>query len=139
MGRFLLRRLAFAAVLVFVVSSASLILVYLAPGDFVTESLGVHASAESIEQARVRYGLNRSLATQYVDWLGRAVQLDFGRSMKYDRPVADLIPERAKNTALLAFSALFVATVVGLPLGVIAATRSTVLSAITRPLSVLLL
>ena len=49
--------------LVFVVSSASLILVYLAPGDFVTESLGAHASAESIEQARVRYGLNRVKTT----------------------------------------------------------------------------
>ena len=63
MGRFLLRRLAFAAVLVFVVSSASLILVYLAPGDFVTESLGVHASAESID----------CMPASFDDWMTCAV------------------------------------------------------------------
>jgi peptide/nickel transport system permease protein len=91
--RYLARRLAFAALLV------------------------------AIEQARARYGLNKSIGAQYRDWLAAAVRLDFGRSMQYDRPVRDLIPERAANTAILALTALVIATAVGLPLGIVAGSR----------------
>ena len=51
-------------------------------------------------------GLDRSIGAQYLDWLGAAVRLDFGRSLLYDRPVRELIPERAANTAVLALTAL---------------------------------
>jgi peptide/nickel transport system permease protein len=117
------RRLAFAVVLVFAVSSASLMLARFAPGDFVTATLGVNAGREAVEEARARYGLNRSFSAQYRAWLVGALHLDFGRSMQYDRPVADLIPERAVNTGILALTALLVATLVGLPLGVVTGTR----------------
>ena len=117
------RRLAFAVVLVFVVSSASLMLAKLAPGDYVTETLGANARREAIDAARARYGLNRSFGEQYRDWLVGALHLDFGRSMQYDRPVAELIPERALNTGILAVTALVVATLIGLPLGVVTGTR----------------
>jgi peptide/nickel transport system permease protein len=120
---YLLRRLAFAVFLVFAVSSASLILTRLAPGDYVTETLGLTASPDAIARARARYGLDRPIAAQYVDWLGRAARFDFGRSLAYDRPVSDLVPERAVNTGILAVSALVLATLVGLPLGVITASR----------------
>ena len=120
---YIARRTAFAVFLVFAVSSAALVLARLAPGDYVTTSLGIDARRETIEQARERYGLNRSIGEQYRDWLVRAAQLDFGRSLIYDRPVADLIPERAANTAVLAVTALLAATLVGLPLGVITGSR----------------
>ena len=123
MSRYLARRLAFAIFLVFAVSSASLVLARLAPGDYVTESLGVGAHRDTVEQARARYGLNRSIAAQYGDWLVHAARLDFGRSFLYDRPVGDLIPERAANTAILAFTALALATIVGLPLGIVTGSR----------------
>ena len=51
------------------------------------------------------------------------MRLDLGRSLLYDRPVSDLIPERAANTAILALTALFFATLIGLPLGVVAGSR----------------
>jgi len=120
---YLSRRLMFAAFLVFAVSSASLVLARLAPGDYVAESLGIEAHRETIEQARARYGLNQSIGAQYREWLGRVVRLDLGRSLLYDRPVGDLIPERAANTALLAVTALVLATVIGLPLGVVTGSR----------------
>jgi peptide/nickel transport system permease protein len=123
MAEYLTRRVLFAIFLVFAVSSASLVLTELAPGDYVTESLGVSARPETIEQARIRYGLDRSIGEQYRDWLLKAARFDFGRSLAYDRPVADLVPERAFNTAVLALSALLLATLVGLPLGVITGTR----------------
>ena len=55
------RRLAFAVFLVFAVSSASLLLARLAPGDYVTESMGVNVRRETVEEARARLGLNRSI------------------------------------------------------------------------------
>jgi peptide/nickel transport system permease protein len=137
---YLLRRLLFAAFLVFAVSSASLVVTRLAPGDYATGALGFDASEEARAQMRERYGLDRPLAAQYWDWLGRAVRLDFGRSLAYDRPVIDLIPERAANTAVLALSALFLATIIGLPLGILTGTyRSGALPGTVRAVSVLLL
>lgn len=120
---YIARRLAFAVVLVFAVSSASLMLARFAPGDYVTESLGATAKQETIEAARARYGLNRPFGEQYREWLAGALRLDFGRSMQYGRPVTELIPERAANTGILAVTALVIATLIGLPLGVISGTR----------------
>jgi peptide/nickel transport system permease protein len=121
--RYLARRLAFALFLVIAVSSASLVLARLAPGDFVSESLGPQASREAIERERARFGLDKSIAGQYRDWLANAVRLDFGNSMLYDRPVRDLVPERAANTAILSLTALVLATALGLPLGIVTGSR----------------
>ncbi len=140
MMTFVARRLAFAVVLVFAVSSASLLLARLAPGDYVTESLGLNGTREQMAAARERYGLNRSFAEQYRAWLAGIVRLDFGRSMQYDRPVIELIPERALNTGILAVTALLFATAVGVPLGVVTGTRRRgVVPAAIRGTSLLLL
>ena len=137
---YFLRRLLFAVFLVFAVSSVSLVITRMAPGDYATSTLGLGASQEERAQMRARFGLDRPLAAQYWDWLGRAVRLDFGRSLAYDRPVIDLIPERAANTAILALSALFLATIVGLPLGILTGTyRGGALPGTVRAMSVLLL
>ena len=123
MFAYLARRLAFALFLVFAVSSASLVLARLAPGDFAAESLGLGVQRETLEAARERYGLNRSIGAQYRAWIAGAARLDFGQSLLFDRPVADLIPERAANTAILAITALAAATLIGLPLGVVTGSR----------------
>jgi peptide/nickel transport system permease protein len=117
------RRLAFALFLVFAVSSAALVLARLAPGDFAAQTVGFDGRSGTMEEARARYGLNRSIGEQYGVWIAHAVRLDFGQSLLFDRPVADLIPERAANTAILAFTALLFATLVGLPLGVVSGSR----------------
>jgi peptide/nickel transport system permease protein len=138
--RYLARRLAFALFLVIAVSSAALMLARLAPGDFVSQSIGTRAGRQTIEQERARYGLNKSIGAQYRDWLAAAVRLDFGRSMEYDRPVRELIPERAANTAVLAITALVCATLIGLPLGVLTGSgRGGALTNAIRAASVVLL
>jgi peptide/nickel transport system permease protein len=119
---YLARRVVFALVLVFTVSSASLLLTRAAPGDYATSD-GLRGGRERMKVMRERYGLDRPVLEQYLRWLGGAIRLDFGYSLAYDRPVTDLIPERAANTALLAMTALLVATIVGLPLGVVAGSR----------------
>ena len=121
MGRYLLRRLGFALLLIFVVSSAALVLTRIAPGDFST----IDPTLDPEVRARIReeLGLDRPLAAQYLSWLGGAVHFDFGRSMLYSRPVSTLIRERALNTAMLASVALVLATAIGLPLGVYSGSR----------------
>jgi peptide/nickel transport system permease protein len=138
MRQYIARRLAFSVLLVFVVASVSLLLASVAPGDFVTESLGAVVSPETAARARVRYGLDRSVAEQYGRWLTRVARFDFGRSLVYDRPIADLVPERAANTALLALAALIVSTVIGLPLGIVSGSRRGTVAAIVRGASVAL-
>lgn len=140
MIQYLLRRLVFAAFLVFAVSSASLLIVELAPGDYVTGSLGMQGTPEEVAALRARYGLDRPLATQYVDWLARAVRFDFGRSLANGRQVSELISDAAINTATLAITALLLATLIGLPLGVFSGSRrSGFLTGTIRAASVFLL
>jgi peptide/nickel transport system permease protein len=121
--RFLTMRLIAAAVLVAVVSSGALLLTRLAPGDFASELFGTGASAEQVARERARYGLDRPISRQYFDWAARAVRLDFGVSLLYRRPVAELVAQRAANTAVLALAALLVATALGFPAGVITGSR----------------
>ncbi len=123
MGRYLLRRLGFALLLVLVVSSASLLLTHLAPGD-ITSDQALALDPAALAKLRAELGLDRPLAVQYLSWLGGVVRLDFGRSILYARPVSTLISERALNTAVLAIAALMLATAIGLPLGVYSGSRS---------------
>jgi peptide/nickel transport system permease protein len=122
MARFLIRRLTFALVLLVCTSSAALVLTRLAPGD-VTAQLGPFPSPAEIAATRTRFGLDRSPLVQWGSWLSRAVRLDFGDSFLYNRPVGPLVVGAAGNTALLAASALIVATLLGLGLGVFTGSR----------------
>ncbi|MEQ1869934.1 MAG: ABC transporter permease [Vicinamibacterales bacterium] len=117
MALFFFRRLLFAACLIFAVSSASVWLVSLAPGDFVTQTLGTTGTAGEAARLRARLGIDRSAGQLYVAWLGGLTHFDLGRSFIDDRPVLALVTERAMNTALLAAVALLVATVTGVGLG----------------------
>jgi peptide/nickel transport system permease protein len=120
---FAVRRLAFAAGLVFVASSAALLLTRVAPGDVTTEMRLQGVSSRSVAAERARLGLDRSFASQYLHWLGDVARLDFGTSFRYDRPVGPLVIERAGNSALLAICALLLATILGVPLGILTATQ----------------
>ncbi|MDP1569238.1 MAG: ABC transporter permease [Vicinamibacterales bacterium] len=137
-GHYLLRRLAFALLLVLLVSSAAFLLTRLAPGDFTIEQ-GLTITAEERARLAADLGLDRPLAVQYGAWLGRAVRLDFGPSFLYSRPVADLLGERAANTAVLALAALIVATVLGVPAGVLSGRRAGATRRVVRGVSLLLL
>jgi peptide/nickel transport system permease protein len=116
----ILRKLVFAGCLVFLVTSGSLLITHLAPGDATTELRRPGVSEDTIARQRERLGLERPFAVQYVEWMAGAMRLDLGRSSRYGRPVIELLGERVRNTALLATAALAVATVLGVGLGVAA-------------------
>jgi len=118
MGRYLIKRLAFAVLLVFVVSSAAFLLTRLA-GDPCDPF-----KPDDCPRIRRELGLDRPFLEQYLAWLTRAARLDFGRSVLYSRPVSTLLGERAGNTAMLAITALIMATLIGIPLGIYSGTTS---------------
>jgi len=132
----ILHRLAIALCVAVTVSIVSFLLLHLS-GDLATAIAGSEASAAQVEAIRVQLGLDRPMLSQYLDWLGRAVQLDFGRSFYFQADVMQLIAERLPITMKLGSIALLLATVVAIPLGVLAAIyRDTWLDRIALALAV---
>jgi peptide/nickel transport system permease protein len=136
---YLLRRTAFALLFVLLVSSLALLIVRLAPGDYAADLFGIGADPALVAAARANYGLDRPILEQYAGWLGHLFRFDFGTSLLYRRPVAELVIQRAANTAILAVTALAIATLVGLPLGVLAGSRRGSGRAVVRGASILFL
>ena len=138
MTRFLFRRLLFALLLVVAVSSSALLLTRLAPGDMTTE-LGLRARPEEIARTRARFDLNRSPVAQLGGWALRAARFDFGESFLYNRPVGGQIRRAAGNTAVLAVAALAIATLAGIPLGIVTGSRRGALAGAIRTASLVFL
>jgi ABC-type dipeptide/oligopeptide/nickel transport system permease component len=136
MPLFLLRRALAALLLVFAVTSGALLLAHLAPGDYASQ-FGL--SREQIAAERHRLGLDLPLGAQYAGWLRRSLTLDLGESFQYRRPVRDLVREGAANTAALALAALAVATLIGIPSGVITGSRGGWIARLLRAASLVLL
>jgi peptide/nickel transport system permease protein len=135
LSRFVLRRAAHAVLLVLLAGSGALVLARLAPAE---DAFGTDPAVLAAE--RHRLGFDLPFEQQYVAWLMRAARLDLGESLHFRRPVTALIRERAGNTALLGLSALALATLIGIPLGVFTGSRDGgLLPATVRGASVVLL
>lgn len=117
---YLLRRLAIALCVAVTVSIVSFSLLHMS-GDLATAIAGPESSAAQVEAIRVQFGLDRPMVTQYMDWLGKAVHLDFGKSFYFQGPVMEMVSERLPVTMKLGGIALLLAIVVAIPLGVLAA------------------
>lgn len=98
-------------------------IMHLTPGDPAILMLGEAAPEAEYEALRERLGLNEPIHVQYGLWLGRMVQLDFGRSIRSGRPVVAEISSRLPATIELAVLATLLAIVIGVPLGVVSANR----------------
>jgi peptide/nickel transport system permease protein len=121
--RYVLRRAAaLAATLVFV-SALVFVVVRVLPGDPALLIMGTEGSPEAAARLREAMGLNRPLAVQYLDWLGRAMRGDLGISIQYDVPVGRLIASRLPVTLPLTVMAALFMIVTALPLGLYAATH----------------
>ena len=120
---YVLRRLVYGVFALFGVSLVTFLAVF-AAGDPTLMILppGSH-SAEEIAIARETLGLDRPLPVQYLEFVGRAVQGDFGRSLRFQIPSMQLVLERLPNTMLLATSAVVLASLIGIPLGIVSALR----------------
>jgi oligopeptide transport system permease protein len=122
MFSFLLRRLLVAVPTMFLVVTVAFFMMRAAPGNpFET---GRRLSPEIERAVAAKYGLDRPLPVQYVNYLGDVLQGDLGPSLKYrDKTVGDFIAEGFPKSLLLGASALAIALVVGVSLGIAAALR----------------
>lgn len=137
LAAFIGRRLAVAILFVALVSSAAFILVRSAPGDAATDLSLTPGGSAAAAEARARLGLDRPLISHFGAWATGLLTLDLGQSSVYRRPVAEMVTERAGATAALASLALMLASAIGLPLGVLTASRPWVSAAVT-PVSIAL-
>ena len=92
-------------------------------GDPAALMAGEDDSRADVERIRTQMGFERPWHVQYLDYVARAVRGDFGVSYRQRQPVFGLIMERLPATAQLALTALALASLVAIPMGVIAATR----------------
>ena len=106
MGAWLLRRLAAAALIVWLVATATFFVAALAPGDITQRLADRRASPHIREQWRRAFGLERPLPARYAEWIGGAVRGDLSTSWTTYRPVTAMIGEALPNTALLASAGL---------------------------------
>ena len=123
MKRFLVRRLLLTIPVLLGVATLVFSLIHLVPGDPVQAMLGESASPEDIAEMRGRLGLDRPLYAQYVSFLKGIGTGNLGTSLRTNQPVTAAIAERLPATFELAFAAMFVAIVIAIPLGIIAAVR----------------
>jgi peptide/nickel transport system permease protein len=95
----------------------------LIPGDPATAMLGERATAENIARVRVNLGLDKPLPEQYLIYMGKVLRGDMGSSILRGDPVTQEILRRFPATIELALSAILISLLVGIPAGIISATR----------------
>lgn len=124
MGRFIVRRALFGLLVLFIISLAVFILFFVvAPGDPAANFVGKNPSAAQIQQARVKYNLDKPVPEQYLLYVNRLVHGDLGYSFRNEEPVLQTLEARLPITASLAVGAAIVWLLIGIPIGILAATK----------------
>lgn len=125
MWRFLGTRLAMGLLTIWITTILVTLLIHAVPGDPVqimyAQSQGT--TPAQIEEVRRSLGLDRPIPVQYVMFMERLLQGDLGNTIRGGQPVLDVILQRLPNTLLLACAAMFIAVLVGVPIGFFAAYR----------------
>lgn len=123
MLRFVIKRLLMAIPTLWAVLTTVFILVRVVPGDPTIAILGDQASESARAALREKLGLAKPILAQYVDFITQILHGDLGRSLTTNRPITADVLSVLPYTIELTLAALVVGTVVGVPLGVIAAER----------------
>ena len=117
------RVLAVIPILIFV-GIATFSLVHIAPGDAANIMAGDYAGPDDVKLIRAELGLDKPVATQFVEWASRTLRGDFGKSIYSGRTVAELVSQRLEPTISLTIVGGILAVLLGIPLGVFAAWRA---------------
>lgn len=120
---FIVQRLAVAIPTLLGALAVVFLLVRLVPGDPAQAILGEYATPANVEAMRTTLGLDKPVFTQFLDFVKGGFTLDFGRSFQTKQPVTTRILDALPHTLNLAFAALFVALLIGIPAGVFAALK----------------
>lgn len=123
MGRFVIRRLAASFVTLFLSSIVVFSMVRAVPGDIVQQMMGQLGGGEGEAALRRFFGLDQPFHIQYAEWAGKILQGDLGVSWRQGAPVLNLVASAFLVSLELALLVLVFASVIGVPLGMIAASR----------------
>ena len=123
MRNYLANRAIDAMLTIWLVLSLVFFAMRVLPGDPALAALGDQATADQIAAFRDLMGLNQPLPVQYVQFLWEMGRLDFGRSFRTTEPIGGLLAAALPYTLELAVAAMLVGAAIGVPAGVIAATR----------------
>lgn len=124
MGTYIVRRLAWLPVILFIISFATFALGRFGPGDPVEVLMGQNNDPETVQRIREQRGLNDNIFVQYGRYINNISQGDFGESLKYrGRTVSELLKKKMVVSAQLNILALFFSLAFGIPLGLFAALR----------------
>ena len=123
MRRYVVRRLLVAVPSLLIASMIVFTLPRLIPGDVVQLMLDEKAYGKDLDDLRAKLGLNRPIHVQYVEWVGAVVRGQLGESLWTRQPVLTELGRRLPVTATLGLMATLVALAIGIPVGVLAATR----------------
>ena len=123
MLRYILRRLGWAVAVLLSVGTVTFVLVYVLPADPARVIAGPRASADAVARISHQLGLDQPLLAQLVAYAGRALHGDLGHSFSQNMDVVPLILQRFPATLQLALAGLFIELIIGVPLGLLAATR----------------
>jgi peptide/nickel transport system permease protein len=121
---YVLRRLAWAVLVLWVIVTLAFMVTILSPVDPVRSYVGLRATKEEYERARHEFGLDQPVYVQYVRYVQHLAGGDLGSSFINQQPVLQNILGRLPSTALLALGGVLVAVLIGVPLGLIAALRN---------------
>ncbi|TYB82156.1 ABC transporter permease [Maritimibacter fusiformis] len=134
--RLVLKRLGLGLLTLLVVSILIFFAVELLPGDIAEAVLGQSATPETVAEMRRQLGLDQPAVWRYLQWLGGAVQGDFGVSLVSGEPVSEAIGDRFVNTLFLAAYAAVIAVPISIILGVtVALLRNTLFDRVANVLT----
>ena len=123
MGRFLLRRLLLIIPVLIGIIFVTFVLVRAIPGDPCTAMLGEKATVQGCAAFKERFGLNDNVVIQFGRYVQNLASGELGKSIKFGRPVDQILLERLPMTLELALGSMTFAIVFGIPLGIISAYR----------------
>ena len=126
--RYFVKKLGIMLITLFVISIVTFWLFHIVPGDPAAMMLGTSASQEQLDDLREELGLDRPLVEQYTEWITGAVHGDFGKSIMYRKPVANLLKGKLSVSLALGAMALALVILIGIPLGVFTAGRKHAIS-----------
>ncbi len=121
MTSYIIRRLLLAVPVLLGILFVTFALARMLPGDPCRAVLGEHATDQICDAFIKRHGLDKPIPTQFAVYLGEITKGDFGDSLRFQRPVTELLSERLPVTVELSLSALIFAIAIGVPLGIISA------------------
>lgn len=121
MTSYIIRRLLLAIPVLLGILFVTFAMARMLPGDPCRAVLGEHATDQICDAFMERHGLNKPIPTQFAIYLNEVAHGDFGDSLRFQRPVTELLSERLPVTVELGVYALVFAVIVGIPLGIISA------------------